>query len=94
MPTTYTFNLLEGGLWLAMAAIFAFKSLTNSAPLRRIFGVLALAFLAFGFSDFIEARTGAWWRPLWLLGLKGGCIAVFVFGFGRYFRIIKNKTQR
>ena len=37
-----------------------------------------IAFLLFGFSDYVEAHTGAWWRPWWLLFWKGACLAVFL----------------
>jgi len=38
--------------------------------------VAAVNFTVFGFSDFVEAATGAWWRP-WPLALwKGTCVAV------------------
>lgn len=39
---------------------------------------LSLAFVAFGFSDIIEAKTGAWWQPTWLLFFKIFCIVSIV----------------
>lgn len=50
-------------------------------------GRLPLAFLAFGISDLVEEGTGAWWRPLWLLLLKSGCIAVFGHGLWEHLRL-------
>ena len=53
---------------------------------------MAIAFFFFGISDVIEARTGAWWRPLWLLVLKGACVIVLLVGFRNYYRIKKRAT--
>jgi hypothetical protein len=54
--------------------------------------MLAAAFLVFSISDVIESRTGAWWRPYWLMLIKGGCLVVCVLGFLRYFRIADQKS--
>jgi hypothetical protein len=51
---------------------------------------LVLAFVLFGISDLIEIRTGAWWRPTWLLVWKGICliaIAWMLFDIWRRKRI-------
>ena len=45
---------------------------------RRILLIAATGFLAFAASDLIEAQTGAWWRPWWLVVLKGSCLATFL----------------
>ncbi|MBE7458640.1 MAG: hypothetical protein KJ057_17160 [Phycisphaerae bacterium] len=37
-----------------------------------------MTFLAFGASDVVEADTGAWWRPWWLLAWKAACLAVLL----------------
>ena len=84
------FNLIECGLWIVFSLVLGIKSLLAAPALRRIFGLLSVAFLAFGFSDYVEAHTGNWWTPLWLLCLKASCILMFVFGFGSYYRF-KNK---
>jgi hypothetical protein len=82
-------NLIEAGLWLVIALILVGKALTVRGAIRRVLLVLAGAFVAFGISDVIESQTGAWWRPPWLLLLKGSCILVFLAGFRSYFRLAK-----
>jgi hypothetical protein len=46
----------------------------------------AVTFLAFGGSDLVEAHTGAWWRPWWLLVWKGLCLAIFAWLLVRHLR--------
>ena len=84
-------NLLEAGLWFAVSLILLAKLWRATGRLRRVFAILAAAFFVFGVSDLIESQTGAWWRPWWLLLLKVGCVAVFVFGFREYYRIKNNR---
>ena len=82
-------NRFEAGLWFVVAATFLVRSFIVPKDLRKICWTLASAFLLFGVSDIIEAETGAWWRPLWLLALKGGCLLVIVPGFWQYFRVAR-----
>lgn len=84
-------NLLEAGLWLVFAFIFLVTAVQSSDRKRRLWLIVAAAFLVFSISDVIEAQTGAWWRPLWLLALKGGCIAVFVYAVWTYRRIASDE---
>lgn len=70
-------NLAEAALWGVLAAFAGMSAVRSDGRQRRIATVLALALLAFGVSDVIESRTGAWWRPPALLMLKGACLAVF-----------------
>ncbi len=86
-------NLLEAGLWFAVSLILVAKLMRAAGRLRRVFLILATAFFVFGISDLIESQTGAWWRPWWLLLLKVGCIAFFVFGFREYYRIKNNRDE-
>ena len=83
---TRTGNLIEAGLWLGFTVIFAFKAWCAHGPPRLIFVRLAVAFLVFSVSDIIESRTGAWWRPPWLLIIKAACVAVFYFSLREYRR--------
>lgn len=87
---TVTGNLIESVLWIAIALVMAVKSARAKAPFRSLFTWLAAAFLIFGISDIIESRTGAWWRPPWLFIMKAACVAVFLFGFRRYYKLGKN----
>ena len=80
-------NLIEAGVWLVVALILVAKAWRAEGRLRRIFSVLAGAFFVFSISDLIEAQTGAWWRPWWLLAMKVACVAVFFFGFREYYRM-------
>jgi hypothetical protein len=87
------FNLAEAGLWFVFAGIFAALALRAQGPLRRLCGGLAPAFLAFGLSDLVEARSGAWWRPWWLLVLKGACICAFLYAAWAYRRIRRGEGR-
>ena len=71
------FNLCEGCLWLAIAAVIAVK-LRRAPRVERLHWLLPPAFALFGISDFIESRTGAFWEPWWLLVMKTLCVVVFV----------------
>jgi hypothetical protein len=85
-------NRCEAGLWFVVAAAIFVHSLRAKPHLRKICWTLASAFLLFGVSDIIEAETGAWWRPLWLLAWKGGCLLVIVLGFWQYLRVAKRDS--
>jgi hypothetical protein len=68
-------NYIEACLWAAIGII-------AMARRSRPWGIaLAGALVAFGISDIIETRTGAWYRPWWLLAWKAACIAlILTFG--------------
>lgn len=83
-------NLIEAGLWFVVSLVLAVQTIRTGGKQRRWLAILAAAFLVFGISDLIESQTGAWWRPLWLLLMKGSCVAVFVIGFVACLRIKKN----
>ncbi len=70
------FNYLEALLWFSIAMILLWRVLFGPTPpdKRGIALCASAAFLLFGISDLIEVRTGAWWRPIWLLVLKAGCL--------------------
>ena len=68
------FNFIEAGFWIIAAVGLLILSERLTGKLRRIAYVAVPAFFLFGVSDLIEIYTGAWWRPLWLLFLKGSCI--------------------
>lgn len=91
MAVDAIFNLFEAALWFAISAVFFFRGMVRaggktpeSRALRRELFLLAAAFAAFGVSDIIESRTGAWWEPWWLLALKTACVLVFLRAFWRY----------
>jgi len=75
----YWGNVIEAVFWMAVAATVYLRSERNSGPGWLDLGArAAVAFFWFGISDFIEVRTGAWYRPLGLLAMKGICVAVLL----------------
>lgn len=82
-------NLVEAALWAVISVTIAVRAVLERGAVRRIFVILAVAFAIFGVSDIIEARTGAWWRPWWLLAWKAGCVLVFVVCFWKYYTLRK-----
>jgi hypothetical protein len=87
-----TFNLAEAGLWFVISLVLAARAAFGAGNARFTLSLLAGAFFVFGVSDLIEARTGAWWDPLWLLAMKACCLLTFLFGFWKY-RQQKSRTR-
>ena len=88
-----TFNLAEAGLWFVVSLVLAVKAVFAASLVRPMVSLLASAFLVFGISDLIEARTGSWWDPLWFLGLKASCVATFLVGLRKYYRLSRPRTD-
>lgn len=84
MDAVQWFNLCEAVLWLVIAVALAVQTKAGKLLMRRLCQILALAFFLFSISDVIEIQTGAWWKPIWLMLLKGSCIATFAWGLWRY----------
>ena len=79
-PITETFrtiDYIEAGLWSVMGVGFAIQALRPGARPRCTCALAAIALLAFGASDLVEAQTGAWWHPWWLFVWKGACVIAF-----------------
>jgi hypothetical protein len=75
-------NYIECSLWCAIGFGFLIRGALR--PDRRGSVVFAgVTFLLFGASDYVEAHTGAWWRPMWLLVWKGACLLVFLILLAR-----------
>jgi hypothetical protein len=70
-------NALEAGLWWTMAAVIAGWVLYRRRGMAMGLAIAAVL-AAFGASDVVEMRTGAWWRPWWLLVWKGTCLAALL----------------
>ena len=70
-------NAIEAVLWLLIAAILLVAGFRSPASRYRCW-LIAAVLIAFGISDVVEIRTGAWWRPWWLLAWKGSCIVTFI----------------
>lgn len=81
------FNYFESGLWFAIALIVFLRRNNSNVELKKLAIILSISFAIFSISDLIEASTGAWWQPLWLLALKGLCIFFFIYCWIKYKRI-------
>ena len=90
---TFLGNLLEALLWLSIAVALLAAAVRSGGELRRLWLILAAAFLAFSLSDVIESQTGAWWTPWWLFVLKGFCLLVFAYGIWEYRRLKKKPNK-
>lgn len=67
-------NYAEAGLWFVIACGFAVAWLHGRRHIQQLHLCGEIVFTAFGVSDMVEAHTGAWWRPWWLLIWKGVCV--------------------
>src|SRR5689334_8196350 len=79
-------NYAEACLWAGIGVAFAIAAICKAGVVRRDSIVTAITFLFFGASDWVEAHTGAWWRPWWLLVWKGLCLLVFLWLLVRHYR--------
>jgi hypothetical protein len=80
-------NYLEGVFWIVVAVVLGIAGRRANQAYRALSVVASGTFFVFGVSDFVEAQTGAWWRPLWLLIWKASCLVVLVSCYWRYRRI-------
>jgi hypothetical protein len=74
-----TGNLIEAGFWVLFGTTIAIGASSRRRPMKHLGGMVGLISLLFGISDLVESRTGAWWRPWWLLVWKGLCVAGLVY---------------
>lgn len=86
-------NWIEAGLWLGVSVIMLGLALKREGPVRRVLMIATASFIVFGISDVIETQTGAWWRPTWLLLLKGACILVLFVAFRQYYRLTRRRDD-
>ncbi|MGE0481025.1 MAG: hypothetical protein AB7Q17_11190 [Phycisphaerae bacterium] len=70
-------NRIEAAVWFAMSLVLAVAAIRRRGA-RRAAWSAAVVLAAFGVSDLVEARTGAWWRPGWLLLWKGVCVLILL----------------
>jgi len=84
------FNHIEALVWLGIGAAFLIYSVATRFQ-NRLAVITALAFLVFGCTDFLECESRAWWRPLWLLGLKALCVLTFLLCYLQYRKSRKQK---
>ena len=69
-------NYVEAGVWVGMAVWCAVRGYRRG---QWRTWVLAGVLVIFGVSDVVEVRTGAWYRPWWLLVWKGVCVGMIVW---------------
>ena len=86
-------NLIEAGVWFVLSLVMLIHSLRAEKRFRLTLLLLVVTTVAFGASDLVEARTGAWWTPWWLFVWKAVCVMLLLFGFVRYFRISKTNNE-
>ena len=94
MSIAATGNLIEALLWFLLSVICAIQVIRAKPQGRITLAILSTSFFVFAVSDLIESESGAWWRPWWLLLLKGICVAGFVVGFGWHYLLIRPKAQQ
>ena len=79
-------NHLEAAFWVIVALGFFVGAFRQEGQVRRRCWIAAITFLLFGVSDVVEAETGAWYRPAWLLLWKGACLGVMAWLLVGYVR--------
>ena len=86
-------NYAEAALWW-LVALLLFVAAARSPKWRRHTALTGVALLAFGASDIVEAQTGAWWDPWWLLLWKSaGVIALTISAVAYYIRKRREQAQ-
>jgi hypothetical protein len=65
-------NQIECVFWNCFGLGFLLSAVKPSY--RRLKLLAGLVLVVFGISDFVEADTGAWWDPWWLLLWKSACV--------------------
>lgn len=81
-----TANHVEACLWVVIGLAILIHAARTSRPRRTRAFFAAICFLLFGASDIVEAETGAWWRPWWLLLWKGACLIGILWWVRSYLR--------
>ncbi len=71
-------NHVEAAVWALIGLICVGCALRRTGIVRRRCWQAGAVFVVFGCSDMVEAHTGAWWRPWWLLVWKGLCTLALV----------------
>ena len=83
-------NLIEAGLWFALAMVLFIYAFRREKPLRATLLTLSITLAVFGGSDVVEAHTGAWWTPWWLFVWKALCVVALFGGFVGYYQVVKH----
>ena len=81
-PAFVLSNHIECFFWIAIGIGFYI-----GAIYRRQDAIIAgCVFVVFGCSDWVEASTGAWWKPWWLFAWKAICVLMLLILIVRYYR--------
>lgn len=97
----FWFNVIESGIWFALATWFLFLAVRRTTSLKRSFLVFSLTLFVFGISDIIETQTGAWYKPIGLFLLKAvcvmliaGCVYVFFRNRAECERVMNGRPEK
>jgi hypothetical protein len=80
-------NYIEGVFWIIVGIVLVISGRRANPGFKKLSLIASVLFVFFGKSDFIEAQTGAWWRPLWLLAWKGACLIALACCYWKYRQI-------
>ena len=87
-------NYIEAVFWMTIGTVLGIAGRRTDPAFKTLALVACGLFVVFGISDLIEAQTGAWWKPLWLLGWKGLCIVGLASCYWKYRRIKKRLASQ
>lgn len=79
-------NWIEVFLWPVFGLICLGAVFRKEQAHRRSLILLGITFFLFGYTDYLELHTGAWWRPMGLLALNALCVSVFLIMGVRFLR--------
>jgi len=71
-PTFIYGNYIEACLWVGLGIVAFCKRVDQRGV------ILGVTLVVFGVSDWVEAHTGAWYRPWWLLAWKAACVLLLL----------------
>ena len=94
MDIVLLYNYTEIFIWLAFSLVFWVPAFSRGEKHRWFCVIGGLAFMCASASELVEAYTGAWWRPWWLLVWKASFSVVFVLMFRWYVRIVPDWRER
>jgi hypothetical protein len=87
----FWFNACEAAFWVVVGAVVIVRSRAAPSRVRRVGLIAGLAFFAFAGTDLVELRTGAWYRPWWLLVYNALCITTLAACYGAYLPARKSR---
>jgi hypothetical protein len=82
-------NYIEAAFWIVVGVVLCLCGRKARPPLHKLSFLSSGLLVLFGISDIVEAQTGAWWRPWWLLIWKGICLVGLAWCYWQYRQIRK-----